>query len=111
MNATPTKLVMYRRVPAAPQLSVVYEGEVPVADQADLKQLLGDGMAKVTASKELAKKDYGAGGSVYVSVTLTCDQSMHAIESTAGWARHLATKYCTEEYANLEAQLHQLGII
>ncbi len=111
MEATPTKLVMYRRVPAAPELSVMYEGEVPMADQVDLKQLLGDGMAKVTASKELSKKDYGAGGSVYVSVTLTCDQSGPVLDATAGWARHLATKYCTEEYSNLESQLHQLGII
>ena len=111
MDATPTKLVMYRRVPAAPQLSVMYEGEVPMADQADLKQLLGDGMAKVTASKELSKKDYGAGGSVYVSVTLTCDQSAPALDSAAGWAKHLATKYTMEEFANLEAELQRLGII
>lgn len=82
-----------------------------MADQADLKQLLGDGMAKVTASKELSKKDYGAGGSVYVSVTLTCDQSMQALESTAEWAKHLATKYCLDEYKQLEAQLSHLGII
>jgi len=82
-----------------------------MADQADLKQLVGDGLSRVTASKELSKKDYGAGGSVYVSVTLTCDQSLPVLDLAANWAKHLATKYASEEYANLEAQLRQLGII
>ena len=82
-----------------------------MADQADLKALVGDGLAKVTASKEMAKKDYGAGGSVMVVVTLTCDQSIQAVDSAAGWARYLATKYCLDEYKQLEAQLNHLGII
>jgi hypothetical protein len=91
----------------------MYEGEVPMADQqqVNLKAIIGDGLAKVTASKEVSEKDYGKGGSVHVSVTLTCDQSISIIDNAAMLASTLATKYASEQYAELRAQLVSLGLI
>lgn len=79
--------------------------------QADaLKQLIGDGQAKVTASKELSHKDYGNGGSVFVSVTLTCDQSQVCIDAAANWASYFAEKNAVEQHSKLTQTLAQLGI-
>lgn len=91
----------------------VFEGEVPMSQQQQdsYKQLIGDGKASVTASKELSESDYGNGGKVFVSVTLTVDQSQPYIESAIGWAKQLADQKAWEAHAEMKNQLLQRGII
>ena len=79
-------------------------------EQLNLKQIIGDGLAKVTASRELSKKNYGNGGSVHLSVTLTCDQSVAIIDWAAKAAGSLVEKYANEQYPELQQQLQNLGI-
>jgi hypothetical protein len=83
---------------------------VTAEEQAQLKSIVGDGLTKVTVSKELSHKDYGNGGSVFVSVTLTCDQSPAIIDYAATAASHHAEKNAVEHHNNLKQTLEQLGI-
>lgn len=106
----------------APQITIVLRGEgsgnliqegdldMSAEEQAQLKSIVGDGLAKVTVSKELSHKDYGNGGSVFVSVTLTCDQSPDIIDYAATAASHHAEKNVVEHHSKLQATLAQLGI-
>lgn len=75
------------------------------------KQIIGDGQAKVTVSKELSEADYGNGGKVFVSVTLTCDQSTTGITTGISWAKYLADQKAWEAHAEMKAQLHEKGIL
>ena len=92
--------------------SLVYEGDLEMSTQEQdvLKQLIGDGRAKVTASREMSHKDYGNGGSVFVSVTLTCDQSQTTIDAAASWAGHFAEKNAVTQHSQLQQTLTQLGV-
>jgi hypothetical protein len=91
----------------------VLEGEVPMTQQQQdsYKLLLGDEKASVTASKELSESDYGNGGKVFVSVTLTVDQSQGALESGIAWAKMLADQKAWEAHAEMKQQLVQRGIL
>ena len=40
----------------------------------DIKDLVGDGEAKVSVSMGMSNKDFGNGFDVHVSVSLTCEQ-------------------------------------
>ena len=117
MDASPTKIRIrveaYENKKLRADLSSIYEGELPMADQqqANLKSFVGDAQAKVTASRELSQSDYGTGGKVFVAVTLTCDQSPDAIDSAAQWASYLASKHAQEQHGQLVVQLQSLGII
>ena len=44
-----------------------------------LKKLVGDSNTKVTVGRDFAKKTYGNGGSLLVSVSLTCNQDENTI--------------------------------
>ena len=92
--------------------NLIYEGDLDMSaeEQAQLKSIIGDGLAKVTVSKELSHKDYGNGGSVFVSVTLTCDQSPAIIDYAAATASHHVEKNVVEHHNNLKQTLAQLGI-
>lgn len=89
------------------------EGEVPMsAQQQDwYKSIIGDGKASVTASKELSESDYGNGGKVFVSVTLTVDQSQGCIDAGITGAKALADSKAWEAHAEMKQQLHQRGIL
>lgn len=91
----------------------VFEGEVTMTQpqQDSYKQLLGDEKASVTASKELSESDYGNGGKVFVSVSLTIDQSQGALESGIAWAKMLADQKAWEHHAEMKQQLVQRGIL
>lgn len=82
-----------------------------MSQQIDLKTIIGDGKARVTVSKELSEKDYGNGGSVFVSVTMTCDQSQDMIDTAAGWAGFHAEKNVVEQHGQLRTRLQQLSIL
>lgn len=92
--------------------SLSYEGDIEMSAQQknDLKALIGDGQAKVTVSREYSDKNYGNGGSVFVAVTLTCDQSPEGVEAAIGWANYFADKNAGEQVGTLEGRFQQLGI-
>jgi hypothetical protein len=110
VNATPHTMTIVVRLEGQPD--EVYEGEIDMSQQqaADLKRIVGDGQAKVTASREISHKDYGNGGSVFVSITLTCDQTQETIDYAAQMAGYLADKNATEQHGQLQQRLSQLGI-
>lgn len=110
VNATPHTMTIVIKLDGQPD--EIYEGDIEMSQQqaADLKQMIGDGQAKVTASREISSKDYGNGGSVFVSVTLTCDQSQQMIDYAAGMAGYFADKNATEQHGQLQQRLAQLGI-
>ncbi len=81
-------------------------------DQKDrFKSLVGDGLAKVTVSKDLGEKDFGSGGGVVVSVTLTCDQSESGINSAIALANEVATNHTWYYQQQLKGQLIAAGIL
>ena len=93
--------------------SLIYEGEAPDMSQETqdaLKSLIGDGNAKVTASRQISESDYGTGGHVFVSITLTCDQSQAAVGSAVQWAAHLAEEYAFKQHPALKKRLAEAGI-
>lgn len=96
-----------------PDLSGVYEGEIPMsaAEQDQVKALLGDGKASVNIRRGLGEMSYGNGGNCAVSITITCDQSQEAIKAAAGWASYFAESICDEELVKARTQIQRLGIV
>jgi len=70
----------------------IYEGEATMTQQQqDLyKNIIGDGLAKVSVGRDLSEKDYGNGGGVLVNVTLVCDQSQAALSQAVQLAYQIA---------------------
>ncbi len=98
-----------------PNDSLIFEGEVPVADQQSLQlhTILGNKEAKVSVGRDMASKHFGDGGGVFVSVTLTCDQNDAAIDYAVRCAGIIAQKHCHEQFEEHKKLLsyHGLGVI
>ena len=92
---------------------LVYEGPVEMTpEQIDsYKQLKGDEKATVTASRDVSEMDFGTGGKVFVSVTLTVDQSTQGIESGYQWATYFVNKKVWEAHDELKRQLVEKGLL
>lgn len=75
------------------------------------KSLVGDGLSKVTVGKDLGEKDFGSGGGVIVSVTLTCDQSEQAVTLAIALAYEVADNHAWHYQQKLKQQLLQSGIL
>lgn len=92
---------------------LIYEGVVDMSseEQDAYKRLIGDGRASVTASRDLSEMHFGNGGKVFVSVTLTVDQSMPGIETGLAWASALVERKVWEAHAELKKQLVEKGIL
>ena len=110
-------LTVHLRANSSKDVSVlheVYEGEVKnmTQEQQDsLKQLLGDGQARVTVSREISAQDYGRGGKVFVSVSLACDQSTVGVTMATRWAGSMVDAFVLEQHGELQQRLVGLGII
>ena len=65
-----------------------WQGEIEMTDE--LKDIIGDGRAKVTISRDIAEKSFGRGGSLFVSVTLSVDQSHENVAKGIELAKHYA---------------------
>jgi hypothetical protein len=104
---------VYRKSDSAPHLNDIWEGEVPVADQQNyrLADIVGNGLAKVTVGREMSKNDYGTGGKVFVSVTITCNQDDALVEYAKKCASALAERYVVEEYNSFQQTLYQNGLV
>ncbi len=92
---------------------LVFEGEAQMnQQQADAYQgLVGNGQAKVTVSKELSESDYGSGGKVMVSVTLTCDQSYNVIHGAVQLADQVTTYWVDQHHNSMRQLINSKGII
>jgi hypothetical protein len=91
----------------------VYEGTVDMSQeqQDKYKTIIGDGLAKITVGSDFSEKDYGNGGGVMVSVTLTCDQSDEKINAAIALANELSSRYAWHYRNMLRQQLVQAGIL
>lgn len=72
--------------------------------------LIGDGRARITVSKELSESDFGNGGKVMVSVSLTCDQSHGAINGAVQLADSLAVYWVDYHHNNMRQMVQAKGI-
>lgn len=92
---------------------LIYEGEAHMSQQqADAyKALIGDGKARVTVSKELSESDYGNGGKIMVSVSLTCDQSYNAVNGAISLANQVATYWADQHHGEMKQLITAKGIV
>lgn len=90
-----------------------YEGEAKMSqEQQDYyKSLIGDGLSKITVGRDNGEKDFGSGGGVMVSVTLTCDQSQDKIRGAIDLAYQIADSFAWHYQNQLKQQLIQAGIL
>lgn len=91
----------------------VFDGEVEMDPQQQdyYRGIIGDAKASVTASRTLSHKDYGSGGDVFVSVTLTCGQTGQEISSAIDLAKQMAEWKAWQHLEELKTQLVQRGIL
>jgi hypothetical protein len=91
----------------------MYEGEAVMSqEQKDrYKALIGDGLAKITVARDIGEKDFGSGGSVAVTVTLTCDQSEGSVGNAIALANDIANYYAWHYHSQLKQQLLNAGIL
>lgn len=91
----------------------IYEGETKMSQSQNdaYKELVGDGLSKVTVNRDLSEKDFGNGGGVSISVTLTCDQSANIVNQAIGLANQIAEYHTWYYYEALRKQLIERGIL
>jgi hypothetical protein len=115
INLPQTHLAVTRRGEKnkAEVLYEVLEMEVPMtAQQQDAYgQIVGDGNAKVTISREVSENNYGSGGKVFVAISLTCHQGQEYINTAVTMAKQLADYYAELHWNELKGKLVQMGII
>ena len=112
MKLPTTRIVVRISTPGCPELNQIFEGEVPLADQQNwqLEKYIGDGKSEVVVGLDMAEKDFGQGGGVFVSVKLTCHQNDQTIDYVARAAANIAQKHLLEQFAIHKQTLknHQL---
>lgn len=113
MKLPTTRLVVTIKVPRAPDLNQIYEGELPLADtqQYQLANIIGDGKSEVVVGLDMAAKDFGQGGGVFVSVKLTCAEDYAMIDFAAKVAASIARKHLIEQYDLHRDLLQKRGLV
>jgi hypothetical protein len=108
-----TKMTIHARIRGRESSHDIYEGEATMSQQQQdqYKDLIGDGLAKVTVGRDLGEKDFGSGGGVIVNVTLTCDQSAAKIGAAIALAHQVADGSAWHYQQQLKQQLLQTGIL
>jgi hypothetical protein len=91
----------------------VYEGVAGMSQEQQDRYaaIVGNGLAKVTVGSDFSEKDYGNGGGVMVSVTLTCDQSEAMTNSAIVLAHEISSRYAWHYRVLLKQQLVQAGVL
>lgn len=85
-----------------------YEGPVPERVMDAYRQVVGDGLAKITVSVDFGMKDYGAGVSSMASVTLSCGQTEQEIRRASELAGELAREFAHQNALQANSQLNEL---
>lgn len=86
----------------------VRDSDLPRSIMDEIKQLIGDGNARVTVSADFGIKDFGTGASAMASVSLTCNQDQQTIERAARIAGDLARDFAQEQRARAEQELEAI---
>jgi len=91
----------------------VYEGDPNMSqEQSDsLATQLGDGNARVTASRELSIGDYGNGVKVMVSVSANCHQATPNVNYTLDILKEITATNCEKFLEEGKAQAVALGLL
>jgi hypothetical protein len=90
-------------------ISAQYQVEYKdISHMDEIKQLVGDGLARVTVSTDFGIKEYGTGASAMCSVSLTCAQDVATIEKAAKLAGEMARDIAQEQRARAEQELAML---
>lgn len=91
----------------------VYQGEAQMnqAQSDAYKAVIGDGLGDISVTRELSEKDYGNGGSVMVTVSLTCGQSAQELNQAIALAFSLADGACWHYNAQVKAELVKRGVL
>ncbi len=76
-----------------------------------LDKYIGDGKAEVVVGLDMAEKDFGQGGGVFVSVKLTCHQSDQFVDGAAKAAASIARKHLLEQYNIHKQTLQGYGLV
>ncbi len=79
--------------------------EIPENYMLDARKLVGDGLARITVSADMALKEFGSGAGAMVSVSLTCNQDQDTIEKTIDLAGTIARQYAVEQHKLAEEEL------
>lgn len=84
-----------------------------MADQQafQLHKIVGDGKAEVVVGLDMAEKDYGQGGGVFVSVKLTCNQDDQTIDYAAKAAASIAQKHLLEQFNTHKQTLQNYQLV
>lgn len=69
------------------------------------KEIVGNALARVTVSADMAIKEFGTGVGVMVSVTLSCNQDQETIERGIDLGGQIVRGYCEEQYNLAEKEL------
>lgn len=90
-----------------------YEGDASMSQaQIDYYQnLIGDGKARVSVSRDESEKDFGNGGGVGVTVTLTCGQTHDQIQGAVGLAFQVADNAVRHYGVQIKQDLINRGIL
>jgi len=93
--------------------SEILEGEVPMSqEQQDYyKGVIGDGQARVSVGRDLSELDFGSGGKVFVSVSLTCDQSQAGVTQAIQLASQMAGYYVEQHLHEVKQRCVVLGLL
>ncbi len=73
-----------------------------------LEDLVGDGLGKVTVGVELKESDFGTAAGCFVSVTLTCGQTMPEIEKAHAKAEKMALHWVNEGHKKAADLLNEI---
>lgn len=113
MKLPTTRLTVRIYAPGYPELNQIFEGEVPLADQQQLQvdKYIGNGKSEVVVGLDMAEKDFGQGGGVFVSVKLTCDQSDQTIDYMTRAAASIAQKHLLEQFGIHRQTLYNQRLI
>jgi hypothetical protein len=97
-----------------PKSNDVYVGEgvpeMPPEQQDRLQAILGDEKARVVVARDLGEKDFGNGGSVFVSVSLACDQDLNTVYQAAQLGYDIAGNLLNIFHPQMVQDLKQRGL-
>lgn len=75
------------------------------------KQIIGDGNAEVVVGRSVSHKSFGAGGDVFISVKLKCDQSGTGIATATEYAKQFVESRIWPQLEEMKVQLVRRGIL
>lgn len=72
---------------------------------------LGNGKSEVVVGRDMAAKDFGQGGGVFVSVKLCCEQNDAIVDYMVRAAGQIAQKHLIEQFTEHQQLLRNYGLI